>query len=145
MDRILSPLKARSARVICSCVIVAIVAIITRAEDPPRQDTGGSTATDLSLGKPQVAKRLREGSQIKNMIGRFRNTGDRYTFKPSEVEGQAKVKEFVVLENLALERIARLVSSSDKREWSVSGAITEFRGGNYLLVERAVLKASPVR
>ena len=49
---------------------------------------------------------------------------------------------FIVLENLNLERIARVLGDDpDARQWSVTGSITEYRGGNYLLVTRAILKS----
>jgi hypothetical protein len=81
--------------------------------------------------------RLREGSQIVQQLGVFHDTGDRIIFQPRG----AKI-EFPTLENLALERIARVLDESHTpRLWSVSGNLTEFKGGNYLFVTRAVLKA----
>jgi hypothetical protein len=41
-------------------------------------------------------------------------------------------RRFGVLENLNLERVARLVGETpDPLEWSVSGVVTEYQGGNY--------------
>jgi hypothetical protein len=55
-------------------------------------------------------------------------------------------RRFTTLENLNLERVARVISDSpDTLEWTVSGTITEFQGANYLLLSRAVLKSKPQR
>jgi hypothetical protein len=55
---------------------------------------------------------------------------------------QEDEREFPALENLALERVARIVSESpDQLQWSVSGMVTEYRGQNYLLITTALLKA----
>jgi hypothetical protein len=84
-----------------------------------------------------AATRLREGAQIVQQLGAFHDTGDRIIFQPRG----AKL-EFPALENLALERIARVLDETrTPRLWSVSGNITEFKGSNYLFVTRAVLKA----
>ena len=81
--------------------------------------------------------RYREGTNLVDRVGRFKVTQDRVSFYEQETE-----REFPALENLALERVARIVSdSSDELQWSVSGTVTEFRGQNYLLVTRALLKA----
>ncbi len=78
---------------------------------------------------------LREGDQISGLAGQFHSTGPRYTFRASDE------REFVVLENLALERVTRvLVNRPDAAEWVVAGKVTEFQGGNYLLITHAVRK-----
>jgi hypothetical protein len=82
-------------------------------------------------------RRFREGTHLVDRIGRFKVATDRVTFSEQEDE-----LEFPTLENLALERVARIVSdSSGELQWSVSGTVTEFRGQNYLLITRALLKA----
>lgn len=85
----------------------------------------------------QPERRYREGTHLVDRIGRFKATGDRVTFYSRE-DG----RQFPALENLALERVARVISeTSDNLRWSVSGQVTEFRGQNYLLVTRAIVKA----
>ena len=82
--------------------------------------------------------RYREGTNLVDRVGRFKVAQDRVSFYEQETD-----REFPALENLALERVARIVSdSSDELQWSVSGTVTEFRGQNYLLVTRALLKAT---
>ena len=82
--------------------------------------------------------RLREGSKLVDEIGEFRRAGaDRFAFYPKDRD-----VSFRTLENLALERVARVLDEdTSPRLWSVSGLVTEFRGSNYLFVTRAVLNA----
>ncbi len=80
--------------------------------------------------------RLREGTEWVNQIGAFQHTGDRMAFFTDLASGR-----FIVLENLALDRISRILEdAAETPEWLVSGTITEHRGENYLLVHRAVLR-----
>ena len=88
--------------------------------------------TGIHKAKTGAQQRMREGQPLVNAIGRF-SGGDRYTFK---TEGSS----FRVLENLNLERIATVVEDDAQAQWLISGTITEFRGANYLLITRAVLK-----
>jgi hypothetical protein len=68
------------------------------------------------------------------------------TFQISETErflaALSSEKGLTTLENLALERIADAmrVDSADNR-WVVTGRVTEFRGQNYLWIERATRAA----
>lgn len=83
------------------------------------------------------AGRLREGSKLVSVPGRMELIGDRTTFTPAE-GGDS----FRLLENLALERIGQILSDSrDKSQWEVSGVVTEYRGSNYLLVTKAIIKS----
>lgn len=92
---------------------------------------------DAAEGSP--ALRLREGTLLTNRLGHFKQNGESITF--IDEEG----RELGGLPNLNLERITRMLKSVDEPEgvsWSVSGAVTEFAGRNYLLVNRAVYKAA---
>lgn len=84
----------------------------------------------------QFAKR-REGELLET-TGRFTRSGDRVTFSTEDGSDT-----FPVLENLALERVLRVIEDStadQPRLWHVVARITEFRGVNFLLLERVVLK-----
>jgi hypothetical protein len=88
--------------------------------------------------RPGEHGRLREGSKLVNVLGRMELVGDQTTFTPAEGS-----ESFRLLENLALERINQILSDSrDKSQWEISGTVTEYRGSNYLLVTKAVIKAS---
>ncbi len=89
---------------------------------------------------PDGTDRMREGTTLE-VHGSFKQTGDRIMFYSA-----GDNRRLGTLENLNLERIARMVSESpDPLEWTVSGTVTEFQGANYLLVTRAVLKSKPQR
>jgi hypothetical protein len=89
---------------------------------------------------PDGTDRLREGTTLE-VHGSFKQTGDRIMFYSA-----GDNRRLGTLENLNLERIARMVSESpDTLEWTVSGTVTEYQGANYLLVTRAVLKSKPQR
>lgn len=83
--------------------------------------------------------RLREGTHLKDRLGRFRQNGESLSFVDEDG------RELGGLPNLNLERIIRMLKTVDEPEsvwWSVSGAVTEFAGKNYLLISRAVYKAA---
>lgn len=85
------------------------------------------------------AHRLREGTNLKDRLGRFHQNGDSLTF--IDEDG----RELGGLPNLNLERIIRMLKTVDEPDsvkWSVSGSVTEFAGRNYLLISRAVYKAA---
>lgn len=98
----------------------------------------GATPRAGTKKREEVAKdalgRVREGSKLVQQVGEFHQAGERISFY---VDGSKD--SLVVLENLALERISRDLEQGT-RKWSVTGTITEFRGSNYLLIERALMK-----
>lgn len=87
----------------------------------------------------KIQQRLREGTALSDVQGHFELTGDRARFQPSDKSGP-----FGCLENLNLDRVTQTIRDNyDRLEWSVSGTITEYRGANYLLISRAILKSRP--
>lgn len=94
----------------------------------------GPTAPE-ALASPSIS-RQREGSTLRNELGRFRLEGDRWVFAPRESS-----RTYRVLENLCLERVARLSAERGAAMlWTVDGSLTEFRGENYLLLQRASVR-----
>ena len=80
---------------------------------------------------------LREGGEIVNQAGYFHATGNRLAFESAD-----KKRTFIALENRNLERVAQAIAENAKQlEWIVSGTISEYRGENFLLVNRAELKS----
>ena len=123
-------------------MIVSILAIHGAAAAPgPDADARGSKAVkqdkDKDKDKEAKAAILRREGETYAALGRIVLTGDRYMFYPSNDDPALRI-----LENLGLERVARVldVSRRDEPTWSVSGVIYEFRGSNYFLLERAVVK-----
>jgi hypothetical protein len=91
---------------------------------------------------PQIARstgkdktKLREGSRLIDRAGSFSDRGGRYFFS---AEGESE--PFTLLENQTLERVTSASSNQDDNaKWTVTGVITEFKDGRFLLLERAVL------
>jgi len=81
--------------------------------------------------------RLREGVKLVNQIGELRYHGDGVAFYPD-----GETHSLQLLENLALERVSHDLDQTH-RKWSVTGVVTEYKGSNFLLLQRAVLKARP--
>ena len=107
--------------------------------DPPsaHPPTAVEGQPDPGEEQPKLPVRLREGMVWTDRTGHFQSVDLRFVFRCTEDE-----RSYTVLENLALERVARAIGdSSEDLRWSVSGVVTEFNGQNYLLVTRAILKA----
>jgi hypothetical protein len=84
-----------------------------------------------------AGSRWREGSKLVDVPGQFKISGDRVAFH--SLDGKMR---FACLENLNSERVDRIVRESPETlEWSVQGAITEFKSENYLLVTQAVISS----
>ena len=105
-------------------------------ESPTTQiaDQKGAKPNELD-GTDNGGVRLREGMKFVNRVGELRDAGGRVAFYP---DGQTQ--SLPLLENLALERVSHDLDQTH-RKWSVTGIVTEYKGGNYLLLHRAVLKA----
>jgi hypothetical protein len=114
--------------------------------DRPEVTSSGPVAAGLEelerLGETEGGAslaRLREGTQLTDRLGRFRQNGEALSFID---EGG---RELGGLPNLSLERITNALKAVEEPEsvwWSVSGTVTEFGDRNYLLVTRAVYKAA---
>ena len=95
-------------------------------------------AVQRRLDGPRNGERQREGTRLIDVAGRFDLAGDRVTFHPA-----SEKEHYKLLENLALERVGQVLSESRARhEWTVSGVLTEYRGTNYLLLQKAVIKSA---
>lgn len=108
--------------------------VSTKGETGAKDGEGESkptTTKDQDKGKD--ASRWREGHRIENVTVSFQiSETERFLVALSSEKG------LTALENMALERIADAmrIDSADNR-WVVTGRITEFRGQNYLWIERA--------
>jgi len=89
----------------------------------------------------KVRKKVaREGTAMVNQMGVFKGEDDDFTFTYDQ---DGEPRELKVLENLALERVANELlnaSTANPPRWSVTGTLTEFRGTNYILLRRTVLR-----
>ena len=90
----------------------------------------------VAPGNESEGSRLREGAVLADQPGTFQLVGKRMVFV-----GEGDGRQFVMLENLALERIIRLVrQTAIPQTWLVSGTVTEYQGSNFLLIDRAVIR-----
>ena len=80
----------------------------------------------------EPAKLMREGARLESRLMVVRSSGEILT-----LETEDDKQSFEALENLALERILQAVraDSNDKR-WLITGQVTEYRGRNFILLER---------
>lgn len=94
--------------------------------------SSGEAVRDAAADK---SVRLREGTELKDRLAVFKPAGDRTLCFVSGMP-----QRMIVLENLALERVLQtLERSSVELQWSVRGVVSEYRGANYLLIQRAVV------
>jgi hypothetical protein len=103
----------------------------------PAAERRGADPNDLGHTAGGGGLRLREGVKLVNQIGELRYHGDGVAFYPD-----GETHSLQLLENLALERVSHDLDQSH-RKWSVTGVVTEYKGSNFLLLQRAVLKARP--
>ena len=133
--------KLRSSVVVAVLLSVAALSVGSFAatdESATRQSAGPRASLTGKAGK-QEKLRLREGTIISDQSGFFREDGDGATFVADTG------MEFGALPNLSLERVVRLLKSVEEPSnvrWSVNGTVTEFSGRNFLLISRAVYKAT---
>ena len=115
------------------------VSTLLFAEAPAVRLPGPAVSKSAAPGRaPEGRQRLREGSKLTDIVGRFEFAGERFAFHPND--GGEPMR---VIENLSLERVSTaLQESRTKSDWVVSGTVTEFRGNNYLIVTRAVTKSA---
>ncbi len=109
----------------------------TAAEKATTAAEKAATAAEKNAAPTENAlRRAREGTEIVDQVGHFQITGDRVVFF-SEPDN----RRFVSLENLNLERVARTIADRpEPLQWKISGLVTEFRGSNFLLIQRAILR-----
>ncbi len=127
----------RNRRIVPALLGVLIVAVVTAGGthgqiSSPSAHPDGTNPVAPPAGNEQGGT-LREGTDLTDVRGVFRVTGDRMTFF---TDGEAT--RLVCLENLLLERIVRKVAEdSEELVWNVSGTITEYGQSNYLLLKHA--------
>jgi hypothetical protein len=118
-------------------LLALFVTVAVAAEEVPTTPVARPVAPRRTGEDRGNGDRQREGTRLTDVSGRFEIAGDRVTFFPASGR-----ESYRLLENLSLERVAQVLSESRSRqEWTVSGTLTEFRGANYLLLTKAVIRA----
>ncbi|MFN3151830.1 hypothetical protein [Bremerella sp.] len=120
------------------CVGMSCLVAIAPPERSIAAEEEAAPITDRMKSAQQLQEkmtRLREGAEVVDSVGTFEWIGDRLSFVPQDEKAVLKV-----LENRMMERVVQAQeSSTGELIWIVSGTVTEFRGGNFLLMKHAVL------
>lgn len=118
------------------CILAMPAAVLGWPAEPFAPAASGTAERQSSTAESPAASdaNLREGTELRDLIGTFQLLDGRLVFCTA-------ANRYPALENLNLERIARLVDDqSQASSWSVSGTVTEFQGTNFLLIRRALRK-----
>ena len=105
-------------------------------------------ATDVKSGKGAVAPSapsqnlLREGTYLFDRVGRMVKTGDGRQQFVFDSDGKAmKDPPMLLLPNLKLMQMEDAVNSVNAdRKFRISGTVTEYRGRNYILVDKLLVE-----
>lgn len=100
----------------------------------------------VAPGAPNV-KLVREGTYIVDRVGRLRRTDDgqheEFVF---DSDGAAmQDPPMIILPNLALMQMENAAQTSRDRKFRVTGMVTEYRGRNCILLDKAVPVAEELR
>jgi hypothetical protein len=145
------PSRLPMGNLLCATVLLLGIAMAgasspdSKEGTPPTGGVKPVSTTPVAAGTPagQATKEpaaadrhLREGTEIVDVPGSFRVSGGRVIFSPTDGR-----QSLIGLENLNLERVSRaLADHPEQPEWIVTGTVTEYRGTNFLLLRRVVLK-----
>ena len=126
-------LRSPACWVILSCGCVAVFANLSGDRQLSSKSIMASDRPPLSsMAKDESI--LREGTPLVDVKGRFRKQGERFQFME---EGSSK--SFKCLENLSLQRVDASQQDDDRKVvWLVTAKVTEFKGENFLFLEKAV-------
>ena len=110
-----------------------------RPEPPPQPNQGINPIAAPETRQAPRTQRAREGTSFRHKHVFFRQIGDRTAMYT--VEGN---RHFICLENLHLERIlATMQERTDRQFWRIDGEFTEFRGENFVIIQRAIVAGPP--
>lgn len=112
---------------------------------PPSSD---GPAADAKSGKGAVAPNapsqnlLREGTYLFDRVGRMVKTSDGQQQFVFDSDGKAmKDPPMILLPNLKLMQMEDAVNSvNTDRKFRISGTVTEYRGRNYMLVDKLLVE-----
>lgn len=88
--------------------------------------------SDSSEPQSNATHILREGTKVDSQTAICRSIGDRLVLEVNDFP-----KQIVALENLSAQRVMEaLYTDPNDRFWSITGTITEFRGSNFMLLQK---------
>lgn len=131
-----SPSALRVAMTIgLGCVATLATGLALSWAQAPAPDVKPASATPAKPA-PAVETLVREGTELVDQFGQFKQSGNRIVFVLAEGN-----RQLIGLENLNLERVLKVISDNPQSgDWLVTGTVTEYRAINYLLIRRAILK-----
>lgn len=114
--------------------LLILIAIAAIGSNLTAGDSGKKPDTATADGATEQQKLLREGTRVESRMVQVRLSGESLVLETLEDK-----QSFEALESLALERLQQaLRSDSNDKRWLVTGQVTEFKGRNYLLLERVI-------
>ena len=131
-------------------VLTLLYCDATREDAAIAQDASSLTSTSNpekasnidSLGKKIEKRQLqREGTTAQSQHVIFRVAGNRVVMTVAQGSDR-----FFCLENLNLQRVTDVLSDNPTlTDWTVDYIVTEYKGENYILIQRAVLTSTALR
>jgi hypothetical protein len=136
--------------------ILFFVATIVLLCDPKKENTSfaQNTKDTTNASRPEMASvndglakkvekasLVREGTVLKSQHVVFRISNDRVILTMT-----TGTERYICLENLNLQRITDVLKDNPTlTDWTVDFIVTEYRGMNYVLIQRAVLSSAAQR
>ncbi|MGL4941859.1 MAG: hypothetical protein ACRC46_01550 [Thermoguttaceae bacterium] len=118
--------------VIASVLLATATSVIAQREAPPVP-----TSSRDSFDKDLKKQRIREGKPITRQLCTFQVVGSRVAVRFVGKGNPADSEQYLCLENLQLERVLQAIQDhTTQMYWWIDGTFTEYRGGNYVLVQR---------
>ena len=129
--------QGRKSAAFWMVVAIAVVAtLVNLGSSRGWMDSSASWAQEkLPSEEPGEKTHFREGTELVDLVGKFRIVGDRVHF----IESSTNRRSFRCLENLALQRVYQAIRDDDReKSWIVQGKVTEYLNENFFLLARVV-------
>ena len=141
----------RNTVAVTICIGVILLCCHSRCENIVNgQDNKGSVSAsnpekasvnDGTVKKSEKRPLVREGTTAQSQHVIFRLTGNRVVMTMTQGSDR-----FFCLENLNLQRVTDVLRDNPTlTDWTVDYVVTEFKGENYVLIQRAVLASTALR
>jgi len=141
----------RSIAVIIFFILAIALLCDTKREDAVfAQDLPGSSSAskpEMASNKANLIKKteksclIREGTIMQSQHVNFRLSNDRVILTMT-----SGTERYICLENLNLQRITDVLKDNPTlTDWTADFIVTEYRGVNYVLIQRAVLSSTSQR
>lgn len=117
-----------------SCATVAILAFGAMFHLVSTDDAYGDRRNEAD-GKKKARQLWREGTRVE-LVGTFHGGGvEAISFRPQKGD-----QTYRVLENLSLQRVAKVLAVNKRRLWQITAEVTEYENSNFLILRRVVVK-----